>query len=40
MASFINVRFACQADDESKYWLRVRLVNGDMEEIDTQEIND
>ena len=40
MASFINVRFGCRADAGCKYWLRVRLVNGDMEEIDTQEIND
>ena len=39
MTSFISVRLGCRADAGCKYWLRVRLVNGDMEEIDKREIN-
>ena len=39
MTNFISVRFGCQADAACKYWLRVRLMNGDMEEIDIREIN-
>ena len=35
MTSFISVRFGCQTDAGCKYWLMMRLVNGDMEEIDT-----
>ena len=40
MTSFISVRFGCRSDAGCKYWLRVRLVNGDMEEIDKREINE
>ena len=40
MTSFIYFRFGCRADAGCKYWLRVRLVNGDMEEIDKREINE
>ena len=40
MTRFIAIRFRCGADAGCKYWLRVRLVNRDMEKIDKGEIKD